>query len=175
MFEPLATLSKEITAVSELTKYLAAAGIQTQFDLIKLKTNTVPLSLPKNSLDTPAGLFIVTSNNVSVPISAGYDEKLYLVEKVNVTASSSVSILLNPAKSAVMDASFDGQTYSFKKIVGNSMVTLNLPTSITPGVHILITKASPIPLIINVIPAKSVTPTIEKVKNQSVWEFLKFW
>ncbi len=175
LFEPLATLSKEITAVSELTKYLAAAGIQTQFDLIKLKTNTVPLSLPKNSLDTPAGLFIVTSNNVSVPISAGYDEKLYLVEKVNVTASSSVSILLNPAKSAVMDASFDGQTYSFKKIVGNSMVTLNLPTSITPGVHILITKASPIPLIINVIPAKSVTPTIEKVKNQSVWEFLKFW
>ncbi|MFA6094553.1 MAG: LamG-like jellyroll fold domain-containing protein [Candidatus Paceibacterota bacterium] len=176
LFAPLS-----FTGYPQLTSYLAQQGFRTQQDLFLKRDKTIPLPLPKLNKDIPDGLLMVSANNTPVPLTARYSTQYTLVEAATVQAGSPLTISLYPTTKETVIATFNGQTYTFKKQGSTSLLSITLTAPTTTGTYMLKATGAPLPLSLTAVKATQTTkapstPTLlEKVKKQSVWGVLKMW
>ena len=175
LFTPLSKSFNGIKGYPQMSKYLASVGLSTSQDLLTLKNKSLPLPLPAKNADIPDGLLMLSSNGTSIPLNAVYDSKLILAEQATVNATSSITVSMYPTTKGIVTVTFNGTKYTLKKVGKTSLLSTTIVTP-SPGTYTLTATGAPLPLVLNVVSPKPVTPvTPDKVKNQSVWSVLKFW
>ena len=179
LFSPLANISGNSSSFLKntpaLKSYLSKLGLSSTQDLMLLSNKRVALPIPEKVADIPEGLIMLSdANGTSIPLSATRELGSMPTEFATVTASSTITVSLYPTTKLPVTITFNGKTYTMQKAVKGTL----LSTSITlpgPGTFTLTVSGAPLPLVLKVELPKTTTPSVEKVKKQSVWSYLKFW
>ena len=172
LFAPIPVLKGS----SQMNTSLASVGLANTQDLFLARNKVIPLPLPAKAKDIPDGLLMVSSDGTTtIPLSAKYDSKHTLIELAQVTAGSPLTISMYPTGKGTVTATFNGETYTFKKLGKTSLLSVTLKAPTTVGTYTLTATGAPFPLVITTVPPQASRATIEKVKKQSVWSVLKLW
>jgi hypothetical protein len=180
LFSPLPNY---ISSNTKLTEYLKTLGISSAQTLLNLQrksiaipniTNNVPgiwsaytKGLPTRNTkgefktDTTLPITTLLSGNKTNPI----------IQKLKVPANTKFTISLTPTTNTEAKGSFLNKEVTFTKT--EDKLTLNLTAPKKPGTYTLTTKASPLPLIIEVTGTTNSSPNITSESKPSLWSRVK--
>jgi len=150
-------LSKTLDKSAEFKKYLESLGFSREQDLVRLDRRPI-LLIQKYPI--PAGLFIVKNDTNTLRTYLTLSDSKELVQSVRIASGTPITISLIPTsiKGAVV-AKWNDQTIPFTK--NGEYMTIDFSSG-TPGKYILNTEASPVPLMIDVLP-----PTVATQESTS--------
>jgi hypothetical protein len=184
LFAPLPKIFTD-SIPPKLLAFLKTIGITKEQDLINLQKKEI--TLDEKSKDIPGiwsaytkgiptrdskGNF--TSNtNLNITSKLSGTKKDIIFQTLRVPPNTTFTLSLNSVDKRVSKGMFLNKEVTFTKT--NDKLTLNLTAPKKPGTYTLTTKASPLPLIIEVTGTTNSSPNITSESKPSLWSKIKGW